>query len=95
MTSTQEIERATPRGRAHFRRWHVGPLLLVAVFGLGSCTVLNPVLTFGINSSMESRCTSKYGFTYDRESWTPLRWSCTNYYEDGSSETLGFFDLIF
>ncbi len=95
MATAQDLERAKPRWQARFRRWHLAPVTLVALFGLCACTSWNPVLAVSVSNSMESKCTSKYGFTYDRESWTPLRWSCTNLYEDGSSETFGFLDLIF
>jgi hypothetical protein len=64
-------------------------LLVLAMGGLG-ISRWNPLLAAGMNNQLETKCAADpaLALRYDRSSWTPLRWSCTVSYPDGTTSIL-------
>ena len=66
-------------------RWLLTTALLVLGVAL-AVSRLNPLATNAADDRLERRCAedASGSSTYDRSSWTPLRWSCTVTGADGN-----------
>lgn len=64
-------------------------IAILALIALGTSR-LNPILATEANNQLESRCAEDPSarWTYERSSWTPLRWFCTVEHDDGSKEVM-------
>ena len=62
-------------------------VVTLAVAVLSVCR-LNVVLAMGIENRLERACSGPDASRYERDSWTPLRWTCVIEHPDGTEETI-------
>jgi hypothetical protein len=83
--------RSRPAWSTRRRGLVLSVMLFIAALAASS---LNPLLAMGTNNRLESRCptqpdteTRAMEWTYERDSWTPFRWSCDITFSDGKAES--------